>query len=247
MKSKTTKTIISLAACHFLADCYGGVWPIFKYMAGLDLEKAGLIATLSVFIGSSLQPFFGVLADRGRQRLLILLGATLCTASMLLGPISHLADQLDERTYYLILLSVMLLVLIGAGMFHPAGTSLAGNISQSRRTTMISIFIAAGLSGFSISQGLFSWVYRQFDGHTEVMYIPAACIICAGLIWCRPPPVEFSKFASPFEHLRSLFPVRVELFQLYIYEALMFGVGHAFIFLMPEFIESFCTLSLIDS
>ena len=41
--STTTKTFLSLVVAHMMIDCFGGIWPVFKKLAGLDLERAGLI------------------------------------------------------------------------------------------------------------------------------------------------------------------------------------------------------------
>ncbi|MDA0323495.1 MAG: hypothetical protein O2923_12390 [Verrucomicrobia bacterium] len=44
--------IIAVVSCHFVVDCYGGVFPIFKYLGGVDLRVAGIIAAIAMFAGS---------------------------------------------------------------------------------------------------------------------------------------------------------------------------------------------------
>ena len=88
MQRQTTKLFVSIAVCHFLSDCCSGVWPMFKYLAGLDLGRAGLIATASLIVGNALQPVFGLIVDRHGPRHLVLLGTACVSCAMLLGPLA---------------------------------------------------------------------------------------------------------------------------------------------------------------
>lgn len=214
------------------------MWPIFKYLAGLDLAKAGMIATFSVMLGAGLQPIFGIFSDRGAQRSLILWGVGMASMGVLLGPISLLNGYMSEGAWYLLMLGVMVFVCVGQGMYHPSATSAAGNLAGHRRSTLVSLFIAAGMFGFSISQGLFSMMFRILHGHTEWMLIPAGCILLFGWAWCRPINYQAPMEDTPHPQLRDLAPIAQPLILLFFFEVLVGGMYHGFIFLMPEFLEA---------
>ena len=236
-RSTPYKTFITLALCHWVVDCYGGMWPIFKYLARLDLSKAGFIATTAVFVGAGLQPLFGLLSDGGGQRRLILWGATLSSLGMLLGPITFLRGAITPFSWYGLMFLVMVTMCVGQGMFHPAATGAAGNLHAARRSMLVSLFIAAGMFGFAMSQGLFSYVFRVTGAHTEWMLLPAALIVLCALAWCRPSRRHLSVDHDLGGRLRIISSIRGPLFVLYLFEVCMGAMYHGFIFLMPEFLQ----------
>jgi len=236
-RSSLAKTFLALAACHWLVDCYGGMWPIFKFLADLDLSRAGLIVTVAVFIGAGLQPLFGLLSDGGGQRRLILFGAALSSLGMLLGPVTFLRDSLSSSAWYGLMFLIMVTTCTGQGMFHPAATSAAGNLHGPRRSVLVALFIASGMFGFSMSQGLFSFVFRTTRAHTEWMLIPAGLILLCGWRWCRPSRRHLAIDHPMRERLADLAAVRRPLTMLFLFEVFMGAMYHGFIFLMPEFLQ----------
>lgn len=236
-RPSTTRVFFALAACHWLGDCYGGIWPIFKYLAGLDLARAGFIATVTMLLGAGLQPLFGIWSDRGGQRGLVLWGAGLACAGMLLGPVYLAEASLSPFAWYGLMLLIMLIVRVGQGMYHPSATSAAGNLNANRRSMFVSMFIAAGMFGFAISQGLFSLVFNRIQGHTEIMLIPAAMILLLGWFWCRPAPIPREDAHGRRHRISDLAAIRWPLLILFLFEVMIGGWFHGIIFLMPEFLE----------
>jgi len=234
---RQTKTFMALVALHCLGDCYGGVWPMFKYLHGVDLEYAGIIGAVAIIIGQGLQPIFGLWADHGYQRRLILLGTSLSCLSMLLGPIGLAQDTLGKPVAYGMMFAIMLVVRTGQGLFHPAGTSVAGNWSHARRSTAVATFIAAGMIGMGCSQGLFSQAYRLTGGNTQWMLLPACGILLVTFVWCHPRTERQRKQIDLGATIRNLAPVRGQLVIIYLYQALFAAVANVIIFLMPEFME----------
>jgi FSR family fosmidomycin resistance protein-like MFS transporter len=231
------RVFLALGACHWLGDCYGGIWPIFKYLAGLDLARAGFIATVTMLLGAGLQPLFGVWSDRGAQRGLVLWGAGLASAGMLLGPVYLIEASLSPLAWYGLMLLIMLIVRVGQGMYHPSATSAAGNLNSNRRSMFVSMFIAAGMFGFAISQGLFSFVFGRTGAHTEIMLIPAAMILLLGWAWCRPAPIPREDAQGRRHRISDLAAIRRPLLILFVFEVMIGGWFHGIIFLMPEFLE----------
>ena len=236
-RPSTLRVFFALAACHWLGDCYGGIWPIFKYLAGLDLARAGFIATVTMLLGAGLQPLFGVWSDRGGQRGLVLWGAGLASAGRLLGPLYLSEASLSPLAWYGLMLLILLIVRVGQGMYHPSATSAAGNLNSNRRSMFVSMFIAAGMFGFATSQGLFSFVFGKTAAHTEIMLIPAAMILLLGWVWCRPAPIPREDAHGRRHRISDLAAIRWPLFVLFLFEVMIGGWFHGIIFLMPEFLE----------
>ncbi len=235
VKSNYTKTMIALATTHWMVDCLVSIWPIFKYLANLDLARAGLIITLATLVGAATQPLFGILSDHGHRRSLILGGACLVGVGMLLGPASLLRQSIGEAQYYWLLFAIMMTSTIGASMFHPAAASSAGDVSHNRRSTLIAIFIASGMFGMACSHGFFSFVFRVTGGHTEYILILTAVLAVLASRWCHPgkPHAESTRETRR----NQLKAIRRPLAILFVFHALTGAMFHGFAFLMPEFLE----------
>ncbi len=231
------RTFLALVAIHALSDCYGGMWPIFKKLAQLDLSYAGLIATLGTLMMMT-QPVFGQWADHGRRRTFVLWGGLLSMATMLLGPLALARPSIGDLPAYALMLLTMVVARIGAAMFHPAGASIAGNSRAGRRSTLVALFIAGGMLGFSASHLLFAWAYEHLAGHTQWLMLPGLLIIAAGWRWCRPaeatdqrPKVKLSDL------LHSVSILRTRMWTLFAILALLSGQALALQFLLPELME----------
>jgi len=142
--SADTRTLIALGVAHALLECYSGVWPIYKKLAGLDLTKAGIVAAVTTFLSAILQPAFGHWADRGWARAMVLWGTALTFLMCLLGPIGAVLKAHGDVTLYAVLALLMLLARMGHSMFHPAGAALASVSLQGRQTAGLGIFVALG-------------------------------------------------------------------------------------------------------
>ncbi len=238
MSKQRIHLIIAVLSCHFVVDCYGGVFPIFKYLGGVDLRVAGIIAAIAMFAGSLSQPFFGVFADHGHRRLLLLAGPIAASATMFLGALSlGRAETGYSGLHYGAIFLVVLVSALGAGMFHPVGFSMAGNSHVSRRTTMVGAFVAVGMLGFSLSQGMFSMVFHALRGHTEWMFIPAGCVVGFAVVATRRGLEDTRGNATMRALVQAVVAVRKPLAPLYVFQTLMSALAFSFVFLMPEFLE----------
>src|SRR5689334_8631742 len=104
--SAALKTLVSLALAHLILECYAGVWPIYKHLAHIDLYTAGMIAAVSSVSASLLQPLFGVWADRGYARGMVLLGTGLTLLTVLLGPVAGYAQALGPIGLVVVLTAI---------------------------------------------------------------------------------------------------------------------------------------------
>lgn len=236
--SAGAKTFLSLLAIHSLLDCYAGIWPIYKHIAGISLAAAGFIATATTITTWALQPMFGVWADRGYLRACVLGGTALTFPMMLLGPLGLQIDRLGIALSYACMFVIMLMAKLGQAAFHPAGAAMAGGNLNARRSTLVAVFVAFGWLGYGSCQALFSYTHRITGGHTEVLLLPGFIILAWALLWCRPTEATVSTRAGLIESL-SRVPFRQHrLGVLFLMLALMSALGQGLFFLLPEFMEA---------
>ena len=226
----------ALLAGHFVVDCYGGIWPIFKKLAGIDLGVAGFISTATILV-AALQPFIGLYADKGRRRALILIGVALSMLGMTLGPVGIHQASLGAGVTFALLLGIMLAVRMGQAMFHPAATSVAGSLHLGKRSTFLSIFIAAGMLGFASSQRLFAYVYEATGGQTHLLLIPAAVVLALMVMLCRPRELHADHRPKARDIMAELWRLRAGLLPLYLIMVMVAALAMGAHFLLPEFVE----------
>jgi MFS transporter, FSR family, fosmidomycin resistance protein len=237
-------TFIAVVVAHMMIDFMGmSVWPVYKTLAGLDVAKAGWIATVVGMGGTALQPLFGSIADRFGPRRVILLGALLTSFALLLGPLADYQAELDRRLptlfglsgFYLMIFMILTAGRLGQDMFHPAGAGLAGSFSVRRGSMFLAVFIAIGSIGFGLSQIGFRTAYNNLGHHTEILLIPAAILWVFVWQWCRPAEVPRSERISVIESLYALRPLAGQILALFLILAISSGVMSGLFFLMPEF------------
>jgi MFS transporter, FSR family, fosmidomycin resistance protein len=241
---RTVGTFIAVVVAHVMVDFMGmSVWPVYKTLAGLDVAKAGWIATVIAMSGTALQPLFGSIADRFGPRRVILMGAFLTSFALLLGPLADYQTQLNRwlpplfglSGFYLVVFIILAAGRLGQDMFHPAGAGLAGSFSVKRGSMFLAVFIAAGSIGFGLSQIGFVAAYHHFGHHTEILLIPAVILWVFVWRWCRPSESLHAKRVSVIASLAALRPVASQILALFLILAISSGVMSGLFFLMPEF------------
>ena len=241
---RTVGTFIAVVVAHVMADFMGmSVWPVYKTLAGLDVAKAGWIATVVAMSGTALQPLFGSIADRFGARRIILLGTLLTSFALLLGPLADHQATLNRLLpslfglsgFYLVVFIILAAGRLGQDMFHPAGAGFAGSFSARRGSMFLAIFIAVGSIGFGLSQIAFRTAYNNLGHHTEILLIPAAILWVFVWVWCRPAETLHAERISVIASLRALRPVAGQILALFLILAISSGVLSGLFFLMPEF------------
>jgi FSR family fosmidomycin resistance protein-like MFS transporter len=244
--NRTVGTFIAVVIAHIMVDFMGmSVWAVYKTLAGLDVAKAGWIATVIAMSGTALQPLFGSIADRFGTRRVILLGALLPSFALLLGPLADYQAELNRvlptmfglSGFYLVVFIILAAGRLGQDMFHPAGAGLAGSFSARRGSTFLAVFIAVGSIGFGLSQIGFRTAYNNLGHHTEILLLPVAILWAAVWVWCRPAETLHARRISVIASLRSLRPVARQILGLFLILAISSGVMAGLFFLMPEFAQ----------
>ncbi len=237
-------TFVAIAVAHVMVDFMGmSVWPVYKTLAGLDVVKAGWIATVIAMSGTALQPLFGSIADRFGPRRVILLGVLLTSFALLLGPLADYRETLDRLLptlfglsgFYLVVFIILAAGRLGQDMFHPAGAGLAGSFSVRRGSMFLAVFIAVGSIGFGLSQIGFRTAYNNFGHHTEILLLPVAILWMFVWMRCRPAEVSSAGRISVIASFRSLRPVAGPILCLFLILAISSGVLSGLFFLLPEF------------
>jgi MFS transporter, FSR family, fosmidomycin resistance protein len=226
--SKTGSYVVSLAALalgHLAVDLFTAIWPVYKTVAQLDLVRAGLIATAASFIGNGMQVVFGVLADRGFTKLL-LVGGALLAGSVCLVPYT---------SNYTLLFVLVALTSLGSAAFHPSGTGAAGALSSTRTGMFVALFLAGGYLGYGSSQLLFTSVYRATGGATAIL-LPISVLAALALTRFAPPAVSrVLTLATWFRTVRAHASRLSLLFAVQVFAA---TINITLIFLLPDLLLS---------
>ena len=236
--SPQVKAFVGLGLAHAMVDCYGGIWAMFKTLAGLDLAWAGFVASVVIFIASSMQPIFGLYADHGHRRRLLLVGVGLTCTGMLLGPVSMFAPFMHHWSGYLVMFVILLMMQFGVAMFHPPAVTLAGQTMARRRSTVVALFIACGMVGLACSHLLFSSVYLSFNRHTELLLLPAAVVVMLVWLWCRTPQRHQPGPLGLRQMLLGITSLSPRLLPLWLIQVMVSANFAGLIFLMPEFVKA---------
>ena len=236
VRSRATQTFAAIFVLHAALDCYGGIWPIFKHLAGVPLGYAGFVATSTTMVMWALQPAFGHWADQGRMRVCLLLGTVLTFPMMFLGPLGNHIDTLGKGMSFTLMIVIMGLGRLGQAMFHPAGATVAASLSGRRRATFLSAFIAAGWLGYGASQSVYSVTYFHTGRHTELALIPGLVLFGWAALRCR--PAEPERIASSARIRLGLSPLmKGDMMLLFVVLTLMSAMNQALFFLLPEFLS----------
>ena len=157
MDNINKKVIFSLSLVHFCGDFFQSfVKPLLPVLANefaLNLTQVGFITGISTFTAFLIQPVFGILADRYRPRLIMLIGTLISSVCIPLLGVSP--------SYALVL------VLAGAGsvgsaMYHPTAAGLVSNYAGRHMGLSMSLFGLGGTLGFTLGPIVLATFVTQF-------------------------------------------------------------------------------------
>jgi FSR family fosmidomycin resistance protein-like MFS transporter len=172
------RRLYPVALAHLTLELCGNylpvVYPILIISMGLNYAQVGFVTLVASAGGTLVQPLFGYLSDRWDTRLIIA-SSIIWTGSLmgLVGLTGH---------YWLLALLVGLGSL-GSAAFHPAGATVAGSITTSRRGATLSIFSVSGTLGTALSPLLVAAGISWLGLPATTMLIPIALLV--GLLLFR--------------------------------------------------------------
>lgn len=218
--------LIILFFCHFTVDMFTGIWPLYKSLAKIDLYEAGLIAMIGGILGNFSQLLFGVLADKGYRKILLLGG-------LIFSSMASLYTLANANFSYFILL---ILTFVGSSMFHPSATGMVGSLTTHKKGFLISLFVAGGGLGLAVGQKIYHFAYITFDHKTYFLLVfPLIAIM---LFFLLPSQVFISKDNAIQKDSQKSFSLIFGVFKklkgLYFIMVLNAAIHIGMTFLIPE-------------
>ena len=142
---KVHKSILTLAAGHFLIDAYAGMLgaflPFLRDELNLSLTQAGILGGALVFSSSLMQPLYGYLADRLRHKVFAAMGPAVAGVFIC---------SLGIAPGFITLLFLVVLGGVGIAAFHPQGAAVTAEVGVQRRGYQMAVFITGGMIGYSM-------------------------------------------------------------------------------------------------
>ncbi len=198
------------------------IWPIYKSLVKMDLAVAGLIAAVCITIGEGLQLWFGLLAEKGYRKILIMLGVLLTSTAIVLPYASPI----------FVISLICFATAIGSASFHPPATGLLSQLSPNKKGLAITFFYTGGSLGMACSPLIFSQTYRTFHGHTwPILLIPLFLFVF--LYFHDFPERSKGKSELSLQTFKNFFRQK-ELLHLYWTQVATQTVYWSFVFLLPD-------------
>lgn len=176
--------VARMGVLHFVVDWFSNALapliPLLIVKLQLTLAGAGTLAMIFQLAASVTQVVFGELADRGRAKHMLVLGALVTVVCLGLMPLCQTWTQL-----------VAMLVAGGLGVaaFHPAGAMLAHRFSLSRPGYAMAVYVTSGTLGFAAGPLAIALVAERLGlSWVPVLIVPGLAVVFLALR--RLPPVE---------------------------------------------------------
>jgi FSR family fosmidomycin resistance protein-like MFS transporter len=174
--TKTTSTgilaMLGLMLAHFINDLYANFLPVYipllREKFTLSFTLIALLSSVFTVAASFFQLLFGHLADRFS-----------CWPFVLLGPLftGAFMSLVGVLPGYGFILGALLLSALGTAMFHPQATALSGRLFQGRRGLNVSLFIGAGMLGFSIGPAIMALLLQHWGlAASPIALVPLAIL-----------------------------------------------------------------------
>lgn len=184
------RVFLAVSSAHFVVDTLNSLGPVLMALLATSLKlsntQIGLALTLYTFAGSLSQPLFGWLADRYRNRTLLLTGL-----GVVWSAICYTIVAFQES--WALILPFFLLAALGSGLFHPIGTATAATVDRTRAGGATSVFFFCGQMGFAIGPVLAGWLFGA-QGSLGIIPLSMLALLPVGLLLAAPrlpapPPV----------------------------------------------------------
>jgi FSR family fosmidomycin resistance protein-like MFS transporter len=162
-----------MACAHVAVDGYSNIYapllPVLIPRLDLSLAMAGTLAMTHQLAASVSQLGFGLLADRWRPRLQLIVGPVVAVSVLSLIGLS---------TSVLTLGAVLVAGGLGSAAFHPPAATLAHRLGGARQGLAMSVYISGGTLGFAFGPLVFApFVQRYGLEWTPLLALPGLLIV----------------------------------------------------------------------
>ncbi len=217
---KVPKPILLLASGHFCVDIYSSMLaaflPFLQEKLSLSLAQAGMLAGVLVFSSSLSQPIYGLLSDRFRSKLFVVLGPALAGIF-----ISCLGLAPGVKTLFVLLLAAG----VGMASYHPQGAALTHSVSQTNHAFNMSIYVTAGTVGFALGP-IYITAVIQLLGLSSTYWAAIPGLLVTVLLYrYGPSPAAFPHHhtVSLREQVRGLVRPLLVLYGLVVIRSIMYS------------------------
>lgn len=217
---KIPKPVLLLASGHFCVDLYSSMLaallPFLQQKLLLNLWQAGMLAGVLIFSSSLAQPIYGLLADRFRSKVFVVLGPAVAGVF-----ISCLGLAPGMKSLFL------LLFIAGVGMasYHPQGAALTHSVSQTNHAFNMSVYVTSGTVGYALGPLYITAVIQLLGLSKSYWAAIPALLVTALLFRYGPSPAAFSPHHSVSlrEQVRGLMRPLLVLYSLVAVRSIMYS------------------------
>jgi len=139
------KAIFALFLIHFSGDFFQSIirplLPVLADKFSLNMAQVGMITGVATFMAFLIQPVFGYMADRYRNRLILLVGSFMGAICI---PLVGIAP------YFWVVLVLIGLGSISSAIYHPTAAGMVSVYAGLRTGLAMSIFGLGGTLGFTV-------------------------------------------------------------------------------------------------
>jgi len=226
------RTLWAATSAHFLNDFYvaflAPLLPLVVQKFSLSLALAGFLATVLTTSSAMSQPLFGVVADRMRRRIFVVVGPALSISAM---------GLLGLAPTYPLLLMLLLLAGTGTASFHPQGASSAGQASGTRLGRGLSFFVAGGELGYALGPLVIALVVQARGlAATWMVAVPGlfACVLLWRFVPSRRPVTPVPVAGGMRADLRAAFAPLFVLWLIVVLRSIIISSYQTFIPLLLQ-------------
>lgn len=146
-----------LSAGHLVVDAYSSAYApvlaILRERFALSFAEVGWGAAIFAFSASIMQPLYGIISDRIKSPIIIILAPGIAAAGM---------GALAVAGTYPTMLLCLFVAGVGVASFHPQGASQAADTMPHRPSLAMALFVGAGNIGFATGPVLVAWAYTTW-------------------------------------------------------------------------------------
>lgn len=228
---KVHKSILTLAAGHFLIDAYAGMLgaflPFLRDELNLSLTQAGILGGALVFSSSLMQPLYGYLADRLRHKVFAAMGPAVAGVFIC---------SLGIAPGFITLLFLVVLGGVGIAAFHPQGAAVTAEVGVQRRGYQMAVFITGGMVGYSLGPIYITSVITLAGLNNSYWAALPGVLMSAYLLKYGPSPQEVEKKVRG-THLRERLKEHRRLLLIHYSLVVVRSINHiVFVAFMPLYL-----------